>query len=113
MADVTSLCERVILLHQGRILYDGDLSNLAIKLAPFKLIQVRGQILNEDLQLKPEIEILSQDENQATFRIPRDRTPELIAFLLNTVAITDLTVEDPPIEAVIDQIYREGEACLI
>ncbi len=113
MADVTSLCQQVILLHQGRILYDGDLSKLAIRLSPFKVIQVRGQIPAEDLVLSPEIEILSADESQATLRIPRDKTPELIAFLLNTFPITDLTVEDPPIEAVIDQIYREGEACLI
>ena len=38
MADVIALCPRVILIHQGKLLYDGDLNELARKLAPFKLV---------------------------------------------------------------------------
>ena len=40
MADVTALCERVILIHHGQLLYDGALQGLADKLAPFKLIRM-------------------------------------------------------------------------
>ena len=40
MADVVALCSRVILIHQGSLLYDGDLQGLAEKLAPFKLIKI-------------------------------------------------------------------------
>ena len=41
-------------------------------------------------------------------RAARANTPAIMAQLLNTLPITDLAVEDPPIEAVIDQIYQEG-----
>jgi len=40
VADVTALCPRVILIHHGQLLYDGELSGLAERLAPFKLIRV-------------------------------------------------------------------------
>ena len=40
MADVVTLCPRVILIHHGRLLYDGALDELASHLAPFKLVQV-------------------------------------------------------------------------
>jgi len=40
MADVVALCTRVILIHQGQLLYDGELSGLADKLAPFKLVHI-------------------------------------------------------------------------
>ncbi|HEX9013927.1 MAG TPA: ATP-binding cassette domain-containing protein, partial [Anaerolineaceae bacterium] len=40
MADVTALCERIIIIHHGRLKYDGGLSNLSRRIAPFKLIGV-------------------------------------------------------------------------
>ena len=40
--------------------------------------------------------------------MPRDEAPALTAHLLSTLPVADLTVEDPPIEAVIDQIYSGG-----
>ena len=40
MADVTALCPRVILIHQGELLYDGELQGLASRLAPFKLVRL-------------------------------------------------------------------------
>ena len=43
-----------------------------------------------------------------TFRIARERTAAVTAGLLNTLPVVDLAVEDPPIEAVIDQIYKGG-----
>ncbi len=38
MADVTALCERIIIIHQGRLKYDGGLSDLSRRIAPFKII---------------------------------------------------------------------------
>lgn len=40
MADVEALCSRVILIHHGQLLYDGELANLSLKLAPFKLLRL-------------------------------------------------------------------------
>src|ERR671920_2241518 len=41
MADVTALCERIIIIHHGQLKYDGGIGDLSRKIAPFKLIGVR------------------------------------------------------------------------
>jgi ABC-2 type transport system ATP-binding protein len=111
MADVVALCPRVILIHHGRLLYDGELQGLARQLAPFKLIRLalhndQGQN-GREVDLPPGIDIVERDNGRLTLRVDRSEAPSLTARLLNTLPVADLAVEDPPIEAVIDQIYQE------
>jgi len=112
MADVQALCQRVILVHQGRLLYDGDLGGLAKHLAPFKLVRLSLRRENSgkggNLELPDGVDLLSDEDGSLTLRVPRSETPALTAHLLKNLPVTDLSVEDPPIEAVIDQVYQEG-----
>ena len=110
MADVIALCPRVILIHQGSLIYDGELNELARKLAPFKLLRLS---LFEERNVDPHalpngVEITEQDGFSLTLRVPRADAPAITAELLQTLPVADLTVEDPPIEVVIDQIYSGG-----
>ena len=115
MADVMALCPRVILIHHGRLLYDGELSGLAQRLAPFKLLRIT--LGNENGNSVGDLaagavlhaEITERDANHLTLRAARNEAPALTAHLLQTLPVADLVVEDPPIEAVIDQIYQEGD----
>ena len=115
MADVMALCPRVILIHHGRLLYDGELSGLAQRLAPFKLLRITLRNENgngiSDLPASgmQHAEITERDANHLTLRAARNDAPALTAHLLQTLPVADLVVEDPPIEAVIDQIYQEGD----
>jgi len=110
MADVMALCPRVIFIHQGRLLYDGELTALARQLAPFKLIRVAlSQPMADGLADLPRAAtVLEQGDKGLTLRVDRGKAPALTAHLLSTLPVADLAVEDPPIEAVIDQIYRGG-----
>jgi len=109
MADVVALCPRVILIHHGHLLYDGALQGLAQRLAPFKLIRMALHgAEGAAVSLPAGAELIEQDASHLTLRVPRESTPEITGQLLDTLPIADLTVEDPPIEAVIDQIYQEG-----
>jgi ABC-2 type transport system ATP-binding protein len=116
MADVVALCPRVILIHHGRLLYDGALSGLAERLAPFKLIRVtlRGNRENDAalerviLNAAEGSEVVERDGASLTLRVARAEAPAMTAHMLNTLTVADLSVEDPPIEAVIDQIYQDG-----
>jgi ABC-2 type transport system ATP-binding protein len=110
MADVTALCPRVILIHHGQLLYDGGLSDLAARLAPFKLIRVGLSADREwsEAALPIGVEMLQREDDHLELRVPRSNAPAIMAQLLNTLPVIDLVVEDPPIEAVIDQIYQEG-----
>ena len=112
MADVSALCQRVMLIHHGRLIYDGDLQALAEKLAPFKLIKLHFNAPAVDFQgfinQHPGVELLPSENSQHTLRIPRKDVAPITAKLLEQLPVADLSVEDPPIEAVIDQIYEEG-----
>lgn len=111
MADVTALCERVLLIHHGRLRYDGALAALAERLTPFKLIRVTLEGENgavpASVDLPDSVECLERDGNRLTLRVARSAAPDLTARLLAALPVNDLSVEDPPIEAVIDQVYRE------
>jgi len=121
MADVTALCQRVILIHEGRLLYDGVLGGLTERLAPFKIIRLTlAAQENEHGQPDQELETVSGGnlvaaemvgqaaEGSYVLRVARAETPQATAALLNRFPVVDLAVEDPPIEAVIDQVYQEG-----
>jgi ABC-2 type transport system ATP-binding protein len=113
MADVTALCPRVILIHHGVLLYDGELSGLAHSLAPFKLIRIslgNGRLdTGRQLSGLPDgIEVIEEEQGQVTLRVAREAAPAITAQLLRSLPVIDLTVEDPPIEAVIDQVYTDG-----
>ena len=114
MADVVALCPRVILIHEGGLLYDDELQGLAQRLAPFKLIRMEldtNQMQNsEALNLPNDVDIVERENGRLTLRAPRGETPAITAYLLNTLPVSDLAIENPPIEAVIDQIYEGGEA---
>jgi len=114
MADVTALCPRVILIHHGRLLYDGGLSDLAARLAPFKLIRVglSADRVVANTALPIGVEVLQREDDHLELRVARSEAPAIMAQLLNTLPVIDLVVEDPPIEAVIDQIYQEGASLL-
>lgn len=116
MADVTALCERVILIHHGQTQYDGGLSDLARRLAPFKLIRI--DLMDETgysegglpalANLPPGTELIEHKGHQLILRVGRESIAQVTADLLSRLPIVDLAVEDPPIEAVIDRIYQEG-----
>ncbi|MDF1514300.1 MAG: ATP-binding cassette domain-containing protein [Anaerolineae bacterium] len=112
MADVVALCSRVILIHHGQLLYDGALTGLADKLAPFKLLHIHmggSQDVDAPISLPEGTELIDRQQNNLTVRVPKLSAPALTARILGTLPVVDLTVEDPPIEAVIDQIYQNSE----
>jgi ABC-2 type transport system ATP-binding protein len=88
MADVEALCERVIVIHHGRILFDGRLSALGERFASYKTI-----------------EAVLADGERLRLQVPKAETSRATAKLLAEHEVHDLTVEDPPIEDVIEQVF--------
>ncbi|HET6943715.1 MAG TPA: ATP-binding cassette domain-containing protein [Gaiellaceae bacterium] len=88
MADVAALCRRVIVVHHGRILFDGDLVALTERFAAHKTI-----------------EAVLADGERITLQVPKAETSRATARLLAENEVHDLTVEDPPIEDVIEQVF--------
>jgi ABC-2 type transport system ATP-binding protein len=105
MADVEALCRRVIVIHNGKILFDGDLSALLDRFSAFKTIGVT--LANGFGSFSQYGEVLNQEAGHFTLRIPREKTPEITARILAEQKVDDLTVEDPPIEDIIEKVFSQ------
>jgi ABC-2 type transport system ATP-binding protein len=108
MADVEALCERVIVIHHGRILFDGPLSGLAETFAAYKTIGVALENGAGDLSAYGEV--IHRDGDVVTLRVPKTETARVTARLLAEQEVVDLNVEDPPIEDVIELVFSREAA---
>ncbi len=105
MADVEALCRRVIVIHHGRLLFDGGLGDLVARFSPHKTILVELGAESVDLGGLPVVE---RDGDRVTLRVPKAETARVTERVLATLPVVDLTVEDPPIEEVIEQVFASG-----
>jgi len=108
MADVVALCRRVIVIHHGRIMFDGNLSALSDRFAAYKTIEVA--LADGTADLGSYGDVLERDGDRVKLRVPKADTPRIAARLLSEQQVVDLTIEDPPIEDVIELVFAEGSA---
>jgi ABC-2 type transport system ATP-binding protein len=105
MADVVALCRRVIVIHCGRLLFDGELSELVRRFTAHKTIVVQLEDCGADLYSYGEV--VSCADGHFTLRVPKAETARVTERLLANLPVIDLTVEDPPIEEVIEQVFSQ------
>jgi len=108
MADVEALCRRVIVIHNGSLLFDGALAQLVDRFSAYKTIQV--SLANGFGGFSQYGEVLKQEAGRVRLRVRRERTSEVTARLLAEQKVDDLTVEDPPIEDVIEKVFATRSA---
>jgi len=105
MADVVALCRRVIVIHHGRIMFDGDLSALSEQFAAYKTIEVA--LADGTTPLDAYGEVLERDGDRVKLRVEKADAPRVAARLLSEQQIADLTIEEPPIEDVIELVFAQ------
>lgn len=106
MADVEALCSRIVLINNGAIAYVGGLAGLMADKVQHKLIKVLLPVeWDEDFSRLGEV--VAREGNRITLKVPRDDISRTTARLLAECPVNDLIVTDPPLEAIIDQVYRE------
>ncbi|NJM99645.1 MAG: ATP-binding cassette domain-containing protein [Phormidesmis sp. RL_2_1] len=110
MADITALCDRVLVIHQGSLIYDGLLDGLLDRFAPYREVSVEFEhhpsITPETLM--PYGELQSLNGCKATFLVRTGELTQTVSQMLRDLNIQDLTVTEPPIEDVIGKVFREG-----
>jgi ABC-2 type transport system ATP-binding protein len=107
MADVTALCERIIIIHQGRLKYDGGLSDLSRRIAPFKIIGVAltGDVPADLATYGTPVE--NHDGNgMLRVQVQATQVAQIPARMLAELPVLDLGVEAPPIEDVIERAFE-------
>jgi ABC-2 type transport system ATP-binding protein len=106
MADVEALCKRVIVIHHGLLLFDGELAALVQRFTADKTIVVQLKDCAADMAAYGEV--LSCEDGRTTLRVPKAETARVTGRILAELPVIDLTVEDPPIEEVIERVFAQG-----
>jgi viologen exporter family transport system ATP-binding protein len=105
MADVEALCKRVVVIHHGKILFDGPLARLGDQFEAFKTLTVELEDFSADLSGYGDV--LEREDGRVKLRVAKADTARVTARLLAERDIADLTVEDPPIEDVIELVFAQ------
>ncbi len=106
MADIEALCERVIVIHEGGLLFDGPLSDLSKRFSVHKTLVIT---LAGPVDLSSYGEVVESSGNSVTLRIQRSETAQTTGRLLSEQAVVDLTVADPPLDEVIELAFASSE----
>jgi ABC-2 type transport system ATP-binding protein len=108
MKDVAALCRRVVIIAQGRIVYDGSLSGIIDRFGGNKVITIQVA----DGQLPPELdrygEVLAIEPPRARVRVARAAVTEVLTAILSRHTVEDISVEDPPLEEVIAEVFAQA-----
>lgn len=109
MEDVKELCDRVIIIDHGKILYDGNLEEIVRKYAPNKLLSVvfSGTVDKEKIEKLGRIE--EYDFPKVILSIPREDTKTIAAKLLDQFPVDDINVEEPKIEDIIRDVFTQTQ----
>jgi len=109
MTDIEQVCERVVILHQGRIVYDGKIENLN-RLNGFKR---KVRVLFRDGWDREVIEklgnVIHAEGQEVLLEIPPDKATQAASTLMSQFLVKDITIEDPTLEMIIESIYRREE----
>ncbi|KPL60947.1 ABC transporter ATP-binding protein [Rossellomorea vietnamensis] len=104
MEDVTQLCKRVMVIDKGRLRFDGGINHMVNQLTPYKFIVFtleESSVLPADLSKL----VIDTQDGKYTMRVSNQHVPSVTARLLSNFSILDLTVEQPPFDNTLQQLY--------
>jgi ABC-2 type transport system ATP-binding protein len=107
MADIQELCERVIIIDHGKIFFDGKLSEIVDRFADFKLVTIqcdKANVISTE-NLARYGEVVEKTSEAIKFKVKRDRVIPTCKALLDDLPVTDIDIQEVPIEDVIRQIF--------
>jgi ABC-2 type transport system ATP-binding protein len=106
MKDVAALCQRVVIIAQGRIMHDGSLAGIVDRFSGHKIVTLQfpaDEAMPTDLDRYGDV--LSQQPPKVKLRVNRRAVPEVLSSVLTNHTIEDVSVEDPPLEDVIAEMF--------
>jgi len=110
MDDVAALCPRVIVIDKGRLSYDGGLDALVRRMRPEKRVVLTLDHPAPPLALDGLGKVVSADAVQVVLQVRQDAVSATVARALATLSVRDLTVEDPPLEEVMSELFNQNRA---
>ena len=108
MADVTALARRVIMIDRGRLIYDGSLEGLVARTVPTKRIELTLCAGTGEEQIARFGDVRRFQPPHAVIEVPRDEATKVSARILMSGIVSDLSIQDLPIDEVIRQAFSDA-----
>src|ERR1044071_2704901 len=107
MADIQELCERVIIIDHGTIFFDGRLSEVVDRFADSKLVTIRCNARADGCKddLSKYGEVVEQNPGSIRLKVKRERVIPVCKALLDELPVSDIDIQEVPIEEVIRRIF--------
>ncbi|HEX4086157.1 MAG TPA: ATP-binding cassette domain-containing protein [Chthoniobacteraceae bacterium] len=112
MQDIEELCKRVIIIDHGRICYDGPLEEIVDRFATYKLVSLVFEHRTDARDFREFGEIVESTGDTVQLKVPRGKVADTCREILARCRVQDISVQEPPIEDVIRQVFgavEEGE----
>ena len=105
MKDITSLCRRVICVHNGSISYDGKLDQLLKRISPIKEILIVCSSEEDATKLENfGFSIKNKTKNELTIKVEKNSVTSALKNILNNFDIDDLYINEPPVDEIIGKV---------
>jgi ABC-2 type transport system ATP-binding protein len=108
MKDVAALCRRAVIIAQGQIMYDGSLAGIIDRFSGHKLLTLSFANDTDVPDLSRFGTVVENRPPKVRLKVDRKRVPEILSTVLNGHVVTDVSVEDPPLEEVIAAAFQSA-----
>ena len=110
MQEIERLCKKIIIINNGQIVYDGLLKDIKKKYLSNKFIDVKLETKGEKFKLRY-CKVVEQNEYEIKIEVntTKIKVKEVINSLLSNYDVADILISDPPIETIIQQIFRSKD----
>ena len=105
MKDIAALCQRVVVIAHGIIIYDGSLSGIIDRFGGYKIVTLSFVDDVPSASLPRFGDVISEDSPKAKLRVDKAKVGEVLAAVLDQYELADVGVEDPPLEEVIADVF--------
>jgi ABC-2 type transport system ATP-binding protein len=113
MEDIERLCERIVIIQDGRFIFDGRLDEVVRTYAQRKVVTAHLRRSETPRPARAELERLGQvqadTDVEVRLSVGRDRVAEAAGFLLQRLAVADLSIDEEDVGTIIERIFREQQ----
>ena len=108
MQDVQELCERIVVIDRGSVIFEGTLDALSRKFSDSRRLRVTFEHPVEEAALQPFGNLVSHESNVAVLDIPRSEVAPVTSAVLSKFPVSDVAIEEVDIEEVIRTLFTQG-----
>ena len=108
MKDVAALCRRVVIIAHGQIIYDGSLAGIIDRFSSHKVLTLQFGDGRMPSDLSRYGDVLELKEPEVKLRVDRNVIADVLSAVLADHTVEDVSVEDPPLEEVIAEVFSQA-----